>query len=125
MRAREFIVAEAFMHDPARSEAGHEVKIATPPRAEFRGDNFRAQIVSKDSDLIYQFFGVLHADFRNFLAEIIESHFGSTDAFSAEYIPEVQSLGVRAKGVTELPFFNYDHYTVDFLGLVDRCLQES
>lgn len=114
-----------FMKDPNRSKAGHEVGIATPPRAEYRGKNFRAQIVSKDGDLIFQFFGVQHGDFRNFLAEIIEEHFGSTDAFSAEYVPEVQSLGVRAKGVTESPFFNYDHYTVDFLGLVDRCLEAS
>jgi hypothetical protein len=114
-----------FMKDPDRSAPGHEVKLDTPPRAEYRGTHFRAEIVAKNGDLIYQFFDVKNADFRSFLAEIVESHFGSTEAFSADYIPEVQSHGLRAKGVTDSPFFSYDHYTSDFLGLVDRCLQES
>ena len=114
--------APEFMQDPARSEAGHEVKFDVPPRALYRGKNFRAEIVHKGEDLIYQFFDVKHADFRTLLAEIIEAHFGSTRAFSAAYTPEVESLGVRAKGVTAEPFFNYGHFTSGFLGLVDRCL---
>ena len=115
----------AFMHDPARSEAGHEVKFSVPPRAEYYGKKFRAVIVLKNDDLIYQFFNVKHADFRNLLAEIIEAHFGKTDDFSASYVPELESLGVRAKKVCDSPFFDYAHYTEKFLGLVDSCLQES
>lgn len=114
-----------FMKDPARSEPGHELKVTVPPRAEYRGKRFRAVIVSKGDDLIYQFFNVRHADFQALLAEIIEAHFGKTDDFSAAYVPEFESLAVRAKGVCDTPFFNYLHYTEKFLGLVDRCLQET
>ena len=114
-----------FMQDPDRSKPGHEVKISVPPRAEYRGKYFRATIVRKNDDFIYQFFNVRHPDFRNFLAEIIEAHFGKTESFSAAVVPELESLGVRAKNVCDSPFFNYPHYTERFLGLVDKCLQES
>ena len=113
-----------FMQDPDRSKSGHEVAFNLPPRAMYEGRNFRAEIVSKGDDLIYQFFRVKHSDFRNFLAEIIESHFGNTDSFSAASVPELKSLGVRAKRVADSPFFSYRHYTSDFLGLVDSCLEE-
>ena len=116
--------APAFMEDPDKSESGHEVGVVPHPRAEYRGKNFRAEIVSKGDDLIYQFFRVKKPDFRGLLAEVIESHFGGTTQFSAAYVPEVESLGVLAKGVAGSPFFSYDHYTVHFLDLVDTCLGE-
>ena len=80
--------------------------------------------ISTTYTLIYQFFKVNHADFRNFLAEIVETHFGNTSAFSAATVPELKSLGVRAKKVVDAPLFDYKHYTSDFLGLVDSCLEE-
>jgi hypothetical protein len=114
-----------FMEDPERSKPGHEVKVSLPPRAEYRGKKFKAVIVVKNDDLIYQFFNVRHKDFQTLLAEIIEAHFGKTDDFSASYVPEFESLAVRAKKVCESPFFNYSHYTEKFLDLVDRCLDQS
>ena len=113
-----------FMQDPDRSKPGHEVAFNIPPRMEYEGENFRAEIVHKGDDLIYQFFRVRHPDFRSLLAEVIESHFGSTNAFTAASVPELKSLGVRAKGVTDNTFFNLDHFTSSFLGLVDSCLGE-
>ena len=113
-----------FMKDAKKSAPGHEVGIVPFPRAEYKGQNFHADIVARDEDLIYQFFNVKAADFRTILAEVIEAHFGSTDKFSASYIPEVKSLGVRAQGVAGSPFFNYDHYTTEFLDLVDTVLGE-
>lgn len=113
-----------FMQDPDRSKPGHEVSFNVPPRMIYEGKNFRAEIISKGDDLIYQFFKVKHGDFRGFLAEIIEAHFGNTASFSAATVPELKSLGVRAKGVTNNPFFNLNHYTSGFLGLVDDCLGE-
>lgn len=113
-----------FMEDPDRSKPGHEVAFNVPPRMVYEGRNFRVEIVSRGDDLIYQFFGVRHPDFRNFLAEIIESHFGNTNSFSAASVPELKSLGVRAKAVTNNPFFNLMHYTSGFLGFVDDCLSE-
>ena len=113
-----------FMQDPERSKPGHEVAFNVPPRARYEGRNFRAEIVTKGDDLIYQFFKVRHPDFRSFLAEIIESHFGTTRAFSAASVPELASLGVRAKKVVDSPMFNYRHYTENFLDLVDQCLSE-
>jgi len=113
-----------FMKDSKKSSPGHEIGVVPVPRAGFRGENFRAEIVAKGDDLIYQFFDVRNDDFRNLLAEVIEAHFGSTDKFSASYIPEVKSMGVHANGVVGSPFFNYDHYTKDFLELVDTVLGE-
>jgi hypothetical protein len=91
----------------------------------YEGQNFKAEIVSRGDDLIYQFFRVRHKDFRGLLAEIIEAHFGNTNSFSAATVPELKSLGVHARGVTNNPFFNLDHFTSAFLGLVDDCLGES
>jgi hypothetical protein len=119
------MTAPAFMADPRRSESGHEVRFSVPERAFYEGKKFRAEIVSRGDDLIYQFFNVRHPDFRTLLAEIIEAHFGKTDGFSAAFVPELESLGVRAKGVCDNPFFDYSFYTEKFLDLVDRCLQES
>lgn len=113
------------MKDPKRSQPGHEVPVSVPPRMEYLGENFKAEIVRKGDDLIYQFFRVRHSDFRGFLAEIIESHFGTTNSFSAASVPELKSLGVRAKGVLDSPFFNLAHYTSSFLDLVDSCLSEA
>ncbi len=113
-----------FMQDPEVSKPGHEVSFNLPPRMVYEGKNFKAEIVSRGDDLIYQFFRVRHTDFRRLLAEIIEEHFGNTTSFSAATVPELKSLGVLAKGVTNNPFFNLDHYTSGFLGLVDDCLSE-
>jgi hypothetical protein len=113
-----------FMEDPDCSKPGHEVAFNVPPRMMYQGRNFKADIVSSGDDLIYQFFRVKHSDFRKLLAEIIESHFGNTNSFSAATVPELKSLGVRAKGVTSNPFFNLEHYTSGFLDLVDNCLSE-
>ena len=115
----------AFMADPSRTTVNEAELISVPPRAEYRGKKFRAEIIRKGDDLIYQFFKVRHSDFQTLLAEIIEVHFGKTDDFSAAHVPELESLAIRAKGVCGSPFFNYLHYTEKFLGLVDRCLQES
>jgi hypothetical protein len=112
------------MEDPDRSKPGHEVPFSVPPRMAYEGVNFKAEIVTKGDDLIYQFFRVRHPDFRNLLAEVIEAHFGNTDAFSAASVPELKSLGVRAKGVLKNPFFSLSHYTASFLGFVDNCLSE-
>ena len=115
-----------FMKDPARSEAGQEIPIRADERAEYRGRYYRAQVVVKENDdIIYQFFDYKVPDFRNFLAEIIEAHFGSTSAFSAAYIPDLESLGVRAQNVRSHPFFSWEHYAKDFLDLVDGCIGES
>jgi hypothetical protein len=115
----------AFMDDPRRVTSNDVEQITVPPRAEYRGKKFRAEIVRKGDDLIYQFFRYRHPDFQGLLAAIIEAHFGKTDNFSAAFVPELESLAVRAKGVCDLPFFNYSHYTEKFLDLVDGCLQES
>ena len=72
-----------FMKDLERSKPGHEVAFNVPPRMEYQGEYFRAEIVHKAPDLIYQFFQVRHPDFRSLLAEVVESHFGNTQAFSA------------------------------------------
>ena len=98
-----------------------------PPRLGYDGAHFQAAIILRgDEDIIYQFSEVKHSDFRTLLAEVIESHFGDTDNFKFDSIPEIpNAFGLLAKGVRGKPFFNAAHYTSGFLDLLDGVLSET
>jgi len=113
-----------FMSNPNKFLGGQEVGVSFPTRGEYKGKNFRAEIVLKDEDIIYQLFDFRVKDMRNLMAEVIESHFGSTESFRAAEIPELDSLGIIAKKVRSYPLFNFKHYTEDFLSLTDKVLGE-
>lgn len=84
-------------------------------------------VYKENGDVIFQFFsehpswpGPLEA--RTFLAEVIESHFGDTSRFSASYVPELASWGVRAAGLANIPSFSKDYHVNAFVQLVSDAL---
>jgi hypothetical protein len=115
------------MLSPEDVEAFQDADLAIPPRMMFEGDVLRADIVTRgDGDLIYHFYEVNHDDFRTLLAEVVESHFGSTDSFRVDQVIEMPGTwGLLAKGVRSLPLFNLKFYTEDFLWLLDKVLKET
>lgn len=109
------------------AEEFSKASLVIPPRMEFEGDILRADVVPRgEGDLIFHFHEIKHSDFSTLLAEVVESHFGSTDAFRIDRVIEIPGTwGLLAKGVRANPMFNLKFYTEDFLWLLDRVLQET
>jgi hypothetical protein len=107
-------------------EKFNSTEFSMPERMEFSGNVLKeATIVLRgEGDIIYQFFGVKHPDFKGFLAEVVDEHFGSTDDFRVDYIQELKSWSLLAKDVRTRPLFNFKHYTEDFMWLLDAALEE-
>lgn len=96
----------------------------TPPEAsEFQGKRLNARVVRKGGDLIFQFFlPKFPSDFPTLLAETVESHFGATDGFKLDHVPELNSYALLAKGILDRPTVRVDYVTTDFLNLLDEVL---
>jgi hypothetical protein len=99
--------------------------LGVPPRMIWQG-SLKADVVLRgDGDIIYHFHEIKYQDFRKLLAEVVESHFGSTDAFKLDEVYEIPGTwGLLAKGVRTNPLFNFDFYTTEFLGLLESTLEE-
>lgn len=105
-------------------------EFSVEPRDEFELNHVDMQVVYRhNGDVIYQVFphqGDTHwpslADARQFLAEVIEAHFGDTRRFSASYVPEVSSWGILAKGLKNIPTFNREFHVDAFVQLVDDAV---
>lgn len=103
-----------------------ETPLEIPPRLKFEGNILDADIVPRgDGDLIYHFSNIKHPDFKKILAEVVEQHFGATDDFRIDFVPELQAWGLLAKNVRKKPLFNLMFYTEDFLWLLDAVLKEA
>jgi hypothetical protein len=112
------------------AEVFNNANLTIPPRMEFEGNTLRADVVTRAQpdrgDLIFHFHGVDHPDFQTLLAEVVEAHFGTTDAFRVDRVIELPGTwGLLAKGARSRPMFNLKFYTEDFLWLLDRVLQEA
>jgi hypothetical protein len=107
-------------------EKFNKAELGIPPRLQFEGKVLKADIVfRKDSDIIFHFQGIRNKDFRQILAEVLDAHFGSTDAFKFDPVPELpDTFGLLAKGVRLNPLFSLKFYVEDFLWLLDRTLVE-
>jgi hypothetical protein len=100
-----------------------QLSITPPETSEFQGKRLNARVVRKGSDLIFQFFlPKFPADFPTLLAEIVESHFGDTDDFKLDNVPELSSYALLAKGILDRPTVRVDYVTTDFLNLLDEVL---
>jgi len=116
----------ALMLSKEDVEKFNSTEFSTAPRFGYDGKNFEAVIVYRgDGDIIYQLFKVRHGDFRQLLAEVVEAHFSSTDDFAVDFMKEVLSWGLIARGVRTRPLFNEQHYTGKFLDLLDQVLEEA
>lgn len=100
-----------------------QLAVTPPETSEFQGKRLTARVVKKDSDLIFQFFLTkFPSDFPTLLAEVVESHFGSTDSFKLDHVPELNSYALLAKGILDRPTVRVDYVTTDFLNLLDEVL---
>lgn len=113
-------------------EKFNEASLAIPPRMEYRGRNFFADIVTRgESDLIYHF-QTETPEFPDILAEVVDVHFGGTDRHRLDAPPELMDpkrprlryYGLLGKGVRLGPMFNRDHHTSTFLELLDDSIDE-
>lgn len=97
--------------------------IQLPETSEFQGKRLSCRMVRKGADIIFQLFASrFPADFPALLAEVIESHFGSTDAFKIDHVAELNSFALLAKGILDRPTVRIDYVTTDFLNLLDEVL---
>lgn len=117
--------------DPMLANLAKQIKttkvpsLTTYPRMCFAGECFRADVVLPgERDVIFQF--LLAKQLKTFdalLAEAIEAHFGTTKDFFVEWTPEVESWGLKARGLRERPLYSQKVHIEDFLSLVDRALE--
>jgi hypothetical protein len=108
-----------------KAEAFNKVQLGTHPRMKFVGECSEVDVVLPgEKDVIFHFFlNKPMNDFDLFLAEVVESHFGSTDNFAVAYTPEVQSWGLKATGLRTLPLYSTKVHIEKFLTLVDETMQ--
>ena len=100
-------------------------KLEAPKHEDIKRDNFQCIVVDgKGDDLIFQFFSIKISSFNALIAEIIEDHFGSTDGFAIEYVPEMGMYGLLAKDLKSNPLFSKEAHVIRFLDLVDKTVTE-
>lgn len=105
-----------------------EEELSVEPREEFELQHTDVTVVFKDDgDIIFQFFPQgskwpVPAAARDFLAEAIEAHFGSTDRFAASYVPELESWAVKAAGLTTQVSYDKAFHVDRFVHLVDDAV---
>jgi histidine ammonia-lyase len=58
----------------------------------------------------------------DFLAIAVADWYGSTDRFSASFVPELSSWALRARGLANIPPFQREHHVHGFVSLIDNAL---
>jgi len=110
---------------PEQIEDFNNTEFFIDPRIEFEGTNFEAvAVLKKDTNVIFQFFKTKRKDFRDILAEVVESHFGSTDDFAVAYEKELHSYSLLGKQLQALPMFSKDSHINQFFSLLDYTIEE-
>lgn len=101
-------------------------EIVVEPREEVTLKHTRFQVVYREDsgDVIFQVFPESQkwpgpGEAREFLAAVIEDYFGDTSRFSASYVPELESWGIRASGLLNLPSYDKDFHVDRFLHMMD------
>ena len=99
--------------------------LAAPENETVAKDNFNCLVVAgKGLDNIFQFFEVKIDDFEELIAEVIEDHFGDTEGFAIEYVPELKMYGLLAKDQRDNPMYSRDFHIYDFLDLLSNTITE-
>ncbi len=107
------------------SQLRSQEEVVVEPRESVQCKHVDVTVVMKDDGtIIFQIFPKSRKwpspeAARDFLAEVIEAHYGDTDRFSADYVHELKSWAIRAVGLPSL--INYDKaFHIDgFIALVD------
>lgn len=112
---------------PEDVESFNNAQLGVFPRMQFEGTKLQADVVLRGrGDVIFHFHDVRRSDFRDLLAEVVEEHFGTTDSFYFDDVPELEkTFGLLAKGVRNHPLYNQKHFIEDFLHLLDAVLIEA
>ena len=99
--------------------------LQTPEHEEIDLANFNCIVVDgKGHDLIFQIFEVKIDDFEELIAEVIEEHFGATEGFAIEYVPEMSMYGLLYKDARTDALFNKEFHVYEFLDLVSNTITE-
>jgi hypothetical protein len=102
-----------------------EEELYVEPREEYTLTHTRVEVVYKQNgDVVFQLFPQSPSwpppdRGREFLAEVIEAHFGSAEFFQASYVPELRSWAVRAVGLSNLTTYDKAFHVEGFVRLVD------
>lgn len=99
--------------------------LAVPENETIEKDNFTCLVVAgKGLDNIFQFFNVTVNDFEELVAEVIDDHFGYTEGFAIEYVPELKMYGLLAKDLRDNPMYSKDFHIYHFLDLLSNTITE-
>lgn len=100
-------------------------QLQVPEHETIDKDNFSCIVVNgKGNDLIFQFFSIKDPDFDETVAEVIEDHFGNTEAFAIEYVREMDMYGLLAKDIKDNPLFSKEFHVYQFLDLLSKTITE-
>ena len=106
-------------------ESWTDIQLMAPNNETVNKDNFTCTVIDgKGYDNIFQFFEVKIEDFDDLIAEVIEDHFGNTEPFAIEYVPELSMYGLLAKDQRDGPMYNSDFHIHTFLDLLDKTITE-
>jgi len=100
-------------------------ELQTPEHEDLDYDNFNCLVVDgKGDDIIFQFFKVQVDEFEEITAEVIEEHYGDTDGFAIEFVPELKMYGLLYKDAKSNPLFSKEFHVYDFLELLSNTITE-
>ena len=118
--------ADLIERIPAELRRYANTEFRPPRHAEYEGRNIGVQVaVLREEDVTWQFFArKFPPAFDTLLAEVVEAHFGSTDKFAVDWVPEMQSWSLIGRGLWLSPLKNEDHLVAHFLDLLDNALDE-
>lgn len=93
------------------------------PRTDWQGRVLQMEFVFQDPDVVYHINAKrFPTGFRDLLAEVIEAHFGSTESFAVDYVPEMSSYALIGRGLLARPIVDRDHLTTHFARLLDAAV---
>ena len=97
----------------------------TPEHEDVKKDNFECIVVDgKGTDLIFQMFSLKVDEVEELVAEVIEDHFGDTENFAIEFVPEMGMYGLLYKNAKDNPLFSKDFHVYEFLDILDKTITE-
>ena len=99
--------------------------LQTPEHEDVKKDNFECIVVDgKGTDLIFQMFSLKVDEVEELVAEVIEDHFGDTENFAIEFVPEMGMYGLLYKNAKDNPLFSKDFHVYEFLDILDKTITE-
>ena len=107
-----------------------KTEFSTEPREEMQGQFCDITVVFRENgDVIFQLFPKRKwpadvAGGRQLLSDLVEVYFTDTSRFSASWVPELSSWGLRAAGLAETLTYDKDHHVVGFATFINQALAD-